>query len=280
MKLVRATMWGLAMAVALAACSSGPEVALESDVAASGSPTPDEPSTDLETKPSPTEEGPEADERAGAKAYVEALATGRLPDIATMTDYTVPGSPAAAYAAYMFAARSALQSDGYPAETKSVTVSGGTIRTCDTTGSCFEFSDFVADDSSRKLVTFSANGEPMSELITAGGSVIAVDDATIEPQAAYQSPEYGGTLVGLRITAGERPLSVNLYSAEYVDPDGAQRTATDAYGPVELRAGANGWILVGFQDAARGGTVYLNGYFGEYDTEWEVEIPTASEAAA
>lgn len=79
----------------------------------------------------------------------------------------------------------------------------------------------------------------------------------------------------LEIQNGDNQLSVNSFTAEFVGPDGTQQTANQAAGNIDFRPGSSGVIAISFPASVEGlgGTAYVDGYIGDFDSDWEIQVP-------
>lgn len=217
------------------------------------------------------------DAQAAAKDYFDAFATYDPSQMQRMLELSAPGSLAHNYARFQIALTMASEQEGQLLEPEQVQVENGAITLCpESVGEleCFTFSDFIADEDSQLLVDFSAGGQPLAgRLVGGNGTKVEAGGAQFEMVAGYRSTTTDQFSVALSIQNGPNDINLNLYTAEYIGPDGVQQSATTATGPIQLRPNTVSTALISFQAAAPGGRLFLGGSSADFTQTYEAEIP-------
>lgn len=138
---------------------------------------------------------------------------------------------------------------------------------------CGVYADFEADDAGL-LTTFTVDGEDPGPLLTVGnGETVENAGVSAEFLTAYDAVAGTGLWVTLRLTSGSTDVDMYLYTATYRAPDGAQREATDAWGPFELGADSSTTVALVFSGVEPGGEITLEGVeTPDYLTDIRLEI--------
>ena len=204
--------------------------------------------------------------------YFQALATNTVQGTQHAIDLAQPGSIAAAYTTtqhnYLLAAQTSGQSaTSTPPETlksdvKSVTMCQptGTTATTSTVNPCTTYTDFVSDKGTKKLAQFKADGQDLQTRIVLGNGQPAPGGAIVATLlSGYQSVQSGYLFVVLTVqNTGTVPYQLELYSANYVGPDGTQQSAVTggtAQPAGALQPGAKATVGMAFANAAVGGNL-------------------------
>jgi hypothetical protein len=274
---------GAALASAMmlaAACQSETPPVVEED--STGESASEESATDDEPEPAPDPEAepepepePEPGEAAeAALAYFEALGESRPASLLEMVDLAAEGSPAELYARFQHAFTEARQQEGWPTETQEAYVTDEGVDLCfppEVDEPCWFYRDLVVRDG--QLANFTVNGEPIEDRLFAGDASDETGDVVAELVAAYHTITGDVLVVILDVENGSADdVSLSIYSADYLTADNRQVSASDAVGPVELRAGSSAYVALIFPSQGIGGTAYLPGW-GAGSTELEWEIP-------
>lgn len=246
----------VALALLTAACGNGSSAGTDDDLVSSG----------------PVEQ------------YFDALASGQRDRGAEMLDASEPGSPAHTFARHRAALDEASAAAGLDAvEPVAREVDNGDIVLGSSPDTSSTYSDFEVDGETGLLVDFAerftsdtAAASPISERITTGdGAAITVADATIELLTVRVNTGHPGFSVTVEIRNGSEALRLNAEPAplveiplprpvdtgaavtSYVDRDGVEHALVDAIGRTDVPAGATTIVMLGFEDAAPGGTITL-----------------------
>lgn len=262
------------LVLAAAACAdSGPEV---TEVTPDPTPTAvDSPTAPDSPSPSPTSEPAAAGDGSQAVTeYLSAMVSGDLDTMETMHDHVAEGSPAETYADFQVGLARAQRQSGISLEGGSTREVEGGVEMC-SGGSCSTFSDFEVTDG--RLVAFIVDGNAISERLVTGGETINASGVTGTLVAAYQTVSSNELIVVADINNGrDDQAHLNIYSAEYVDEGGAQSTATDALGAIELRPGSSTTVAVIFEGASPGGTAYIPGTSANFEESFELQLTVAT----
>lgn len=231
-----------------------------------------------EPVPEPSSE-PAVTGGAAVADYFRALSSQRPSEMQRMVRLSAPNSPARTYAqvqiAYAAAQRAEMGSAGPP---RTMEVADGEIETCtepvgvyaEDAEQCFQFSGFETTEG--KLASFKAGGKTIDKRLAKGGQTIEVGGTEVTLLGAYHSAEADLLIVAFEAEPGDQQISVEWYSAEYIDPDGATVASIAAYGPDPLRKGRQNIAVAMFEQTPVGGTVVLPGYDADYSTLPELQF--------
>lgn len=277
--------WVVAVAagVLLTACGGAVETterAAPSEAADGGVATAER-SDQVEEAPSPEPVASSEPTVAGGDAvegYFRAFASGNPKDMRDMVKLSAKGTPARTYAQVQVALAAAQRAEfgsGSPPSTMEVV--DGELELCNEPlgevpqEECFRFADFETTDG--KLASFTAAGEAIDGRIAKGGQTVEAGGTVVKLLGAYHSVQADMLIVAFEAEPGGQAISLEWYSAEYVDPDGATVAAITASGPDRLRSGRDNIGVVQFEQAPIGGTVRLPAYdndFNELSVEFDL----------
>jgi hypothetical protein len=252
--------------IALAGCSSGPEVK-----DATGDTKATKPSADV---PSDKE----------VETFFEDLNSGDPERVEKAIGAAAPDSIAAGYASYHLHILNSWTDAGYPYEPNTLDKTSEGFESCypetneeeQPDNPCVVWAGIESEDG--KIASLTVNGEDISERLTVGDGkkIEAAPLATVEFLSAYQSVQSNALLVNLTIKSKAKTLSPDFYSAKYRSPDGRQSTAsaeattaTDEISPDSLS-----YVTLGFDRAKPGGDVRLTLNDSNYNTTRTVKIKT------
>lgn len=218
------------------------------------------------------------DPGGAARAYMEAMAATDNPGaMRDGLDRATEGSPAYVYLLHRANLAEAALDGGTPIDEFDLTSSSDGFELCDPYGTgdeaCGTYADFKTNDSGT-ITDLTVDGEyPGPRLTTGNGETVEDRGVSAEFLTAYDAISGSGLWVTMRIESGNTPVDVWLYQATYRAPDGGQRQATEALGPIELGAESNARLTLQFASVKPGGTVTLSGVdSADYLTEFELEI--------
>jgi hypothetical protein len=257
----------LATLVVLAGCGSDPETTQTDDKTV--------PETSQESSPEPDE--PQADPNAlGVGDYMEAVNSTEVDVLREAAGKVAENSPAAIYLEHRANVYEATLDGGsgqtFGESTLTETDSGYDVCT---DGDCIAFADFTTNDR-EQLVDFTINGEPIGERLGRGNgrAVQGTGGVKVTYLTSYLSVQSDAVFVTARVETGNAPVGVNIYTASYRSPDGKQRAAQQADGPVELGAKSNAMVYMAFPGVPFGGTVTLDGCVDDCAQSFEVQLKT------
>lgn len=105
------------------------------------------------------------------------------------------------------------------------------------------------------------------------GRTVDSNGVSAEMIVAYQSIDPPDSLVViLRIQTHGVTASPFLYTSTYRSPDGAQRQATDAYGPTDLGVDSHATVSILFEQVEPGGQVTIEGCVHDCDGEFTITL--------
>jgi hypothetical protein len=203
--------------------------------------------------------------------YVNAMGKYNDPDaMRTGLTNAAPKSPAYVYLSHQAnVAESALDA-GQPYSAGVVTPEGDSFQLCDAAGttgavdpkSCVTFSDFKVNPAGL-IVGFSVNKQDVAPRLTTGsGEAVSNNGAKFTFLTAYKSVQSGALFVTVKVETGPQSVSLNASASTYRDPEGKQRTATQAIAPSEVGANSNTMVTMTFAGSKPGGQVTLEGSTG------------------
>lgn len=235
-------------------------VAVASLAAACGGPSPaPDPAPQPVTTIGQTEAPQEAPDDA-IRQYMEAIASNDPDEMRDGRDLAAEGSVASAYMRLQIVRADALLDGGlpildYPYE---MSRAGDGYELC-LDGECTVFDSFKADE--RGLLTdLNVDGESPGPRLTLGnGDTVESNGVTAELLVAYEAITDNVFVVVLRLETGDQDASPFLYTSTYRAPDGAQREATDAWGPSDLGPNSHATVMLQFARVEPGGQVELTG---------------------
>ena len=108
-----------------------------------------------------------------------------------------------------------------------------------------EFADIVVSE--QGVRTFTVNGRQLEELLTVALPVVA-GPLSIEQSVSYLSAGGAHVTAVLASNTSDKTITLNNWSAQYVNSANEQIGPTDSFGPIELRPGASaayGWVWGG-----------------------------------
>jgi len=211
------------------------------------------------------------------KAYADAVAAHADPEpMREALKYTEDGSVAFAYLTHLANVVEARLDGGEPSTEQEVTKEGpGTYKSCADSSdesTCATFADFKVNDQG-KIVDLTVNGKEIGSRITLGnGDSVTSGGASFTFLSAYKSVQSNALFVTMRIEAGKRPISPNIYSATYRSPDGKQREATSADGPTDIDARSNALVSMIFKGVKTGGKLTLSGCVADCSSEFKAVV--------
>lgn len=201
-----------------------------------------------------------------------------------MLDASEPGSPAHTFARHRAALDEALAAEGLDAvDPVAREVVDGNIVLGSSPDTSITYSDLEVASETGLLTGFAehftsdtAVATPVSERVTTGdGTVITIVDATIELLTVRVNTGYPGFSVTVEVRTDRQPLRLNADPAplveiplpgsvdtgaavtSYVDRDGVEHVLVDMTGLTDVPARSTTIIVLGFEDAAPGGTISL-----------------------
>jgi hypothetical protein len=209
---------------------------------------------------------------ASVAAYVNAMGKYNDPEVMrTGLTNTAPTSPAYVYLSHQAnVAESALDA-GQPYSASIITPEGSSFQNCEAAGTtgavdpttCVTFSDFKVNPAGL-IVDFNVNKQDVApRLSTGSGEVVSNNGAKFTFLTAYKTIQAPSALVvTVKVETGSQSVSLNTSTATYRDPEGKQRTATQAIAPSDVGANSNTIVTMKFIGSSPGGQVTLAGSTG------------------
>ncbi len=264
----------IASAVPLSSCSSSAGAPTQVSTAATA-PTVDQETagTGASASSSPAES---REAKVDLAAFVDAIGSEDDPDaMRAALKLTAPGSSAEAYVRHLANVVESTLDGGGSGVKQTVERTGDSFKSCDDPGdesSCATFAGFKITPAG-KISELTVNGKSIGDRITVGnGSAVTTGGAKFTFLTAYKSIMSNALFVTVKVKSGNRPISVNNYSAVYRSPDGKQRTATDAMGPTDIAADSSSIVTMVFKGVAVGGKVTMDGCVSECASSWSAKI--------
>lgn len=214
---------------------------------------------------------------ADVKELMESFGKASTPDaVRESLAFTAPGSPAFVYLTHQANASEAALDGGNPF-TDYQTQNLGDLKyeSCgdpvdETT--CATFANFKINPTGR-IVDFTINEKALTGRLTAGsGDKVTSAGNKFTFLTAYKTITGNRLDVAVKVESGPKPINLNLYSAIYRSPDGKQRDATNAQGPLDIGANSNAIVMMTFVGVAPGGTVTLDGCASECRSQIKASI--------
>lgn len=257
--------------LAISACGGSPTTVSSSPPTV---PTVAQSATDSATATA-TPDAPEVT-TAGVEEFLEAIQ--KISDPAAIREalsLTKPGSPVEVYVNHLANSAEAALDGGLTMTDSTVEkIDDSSFKSCDSVNRevCVTFSD-IEVDSEGLYVNLRVDDQPIQDRLTAGdGTSVTAADASFTFLTAYKSIQSGALFVSVKVETSAQAVSPFLYSATYRSPDGKQRTATDALGPVDIGADSNSIVTMIFQGVDGGGQITLDGCVDECASNFDVVL--------
>lgn len=263
-----------AAALFLAACGNGGS-GTETVATVASIPTATQSSSS--TTPPPTAAKPASADPKILQEFAEAVGSYSDPDaVRAALILTTPGSPAYVYVSHLANTSEAALDGGAPLPDQTTEkIDDSEFKACDDPTdkkTCITFGGFKVD-ASGKLVDLTVSQKLISDRLTAGsGEQVTSAGNKFTFLTAYKSIQSGALFVSVKVEAGAKPISPNTFSATYRSPDGKQREATTAYGPVDIDAKSNAMVTMVFQGVQPGGKVTLDGCISDCMSQFKAVI--------
>lgn len=254
----------IAVAAALAGCRDEP--------VATQDPSPQPAAT---VGQSPVAEAADTVDQADAvRQYVEAIASKDPTVMREALDLTADGSTAYAYLMFQTTYAEALLDSGFSSTRLAgeVNRSGDGFEICYPESDCTLFTGFAQTGGLLSDLTVDGK-EPGPRLTLGNGQTIQSHGVTAQFLTAYRAITQDALVITVRLeTAEDTTASPFLYSATYRASDGAQRTASDAYGPDDLGAASHATTVMIFDRVEPGGKVTLEGCVNNCDGDFTLTL--------